>query len=115
MVPSWFWGRRWKKNNQLALAPTFTPLPTHPLSHHTPKKQEGGGRKRKEECATNLGTCGICILIFPKKERKKFGHVNKFPALFLEPTPENLVCNFFSVRFYSSPLSQNRALPSFYR
>jgi hypothetical protein len=45
-------GRRWKKNNQLALAPTFTPLPTHPLSPPTPKKQGGeggGGREEKEK------------------------------------------------------------------
>jgi len=76
MVPSWFWGEKVKEKQPTCSCPdlyTITHPPTFPPHPQKTRGGRGGGerRKRKEECATNLGTCGICILIFPQKERKK--------------------------------------------
>jgi hypothetical protein len=109
MVPSWFWGEGGRKTTTLPLPLTFTPLPTHPLSHYTPKKQGLGGEEEKEKKSVQQTNkprkMRYFHLNFPKKGRKKFRHVNKFPALFLEPNSGEFSKQlFFRSILFLSPL-----------
>jgi len=66
------------------------PLPLHhyPPTHfptRPPKNKGVGGKKEKEKKSvqqTNLGKCGICILIFPKKKERNLGMLINFQPSF---------------------------------